>query len=133
MEDLLCKHEVFRIVGAAFEVYNTLGPGFLEAVYQEALEIELTSLGIPFDGQKELRIHYKDQILPKTYCADLECFGCILVELKAESHLHANDDAQLLNYLKASHLEVGVLLNFGARQRLEWKRLVRTRRSSHPH
>jgi len=126
MEEMLRKKEVFAIIGAAFEVYNTLGAGFLEAVYQEALAIELAARQVPFAERKELRIRYKEQILTKTYYADLECFGSVIVELKAESHLHTCDDAQLLNYLKAAGLEVGVLINFGARHRLEWRRLVRT-------
>lgn len=124
MEELYLRDEVYRVVGAALEVYNVLGPGFLEAVYQEALGVELSMRGVSFLERRELHVRYKDRILTKRYVADLECFGGLLVEIKAIDHLTKCDEAQLVNYLKATGLEVGVLLNFGARQRLEWKRMV---------
>jgi GxxExxY protein len=126
MTELLCKEEVYAIVGAAMGMYNELGRGFLEAVYQEALEMELTARNIPFESQKDLHIYYKGQRLKKTYTADFLIVGKIIVEIKALDHLTSTDEAQLLNYLKATKLEVGVLINFGAARKLEWTRRVRT-------
>ena len=125
MTDLLFKDEVYALVGAAMEVYNQLGPGFLEAVYQEALEIELAERGIPFVSQKELRILYKGQPLKKTYISDLTCYEKIIVELKAIDRLTGKDTAQLLNYLKATGLHLGLLINFGNSEKLEWERRIK--------
>ena len=125
MTEILLKDEVYAIVGAAIEVHRELGPGFLEAVYEEALEIELRKRGIPFESQKTLPIFYKGEKLAKEYVADLICFGQIIVELKAIEKLSGKDEAQALNYLKATGLRVCLLLNFGSHGKLEWKRLVR--------
>ena len=124
MSDLLCKHEVYQVVGAALEVYNTLGAGFLEAVCQEAMEIELGSRGIPFEPQKEFLIAYKAQSLKKTYTADLVAFRKVIVELKALDCLSGKEQSQVINYLKASGMEVGLLINFGNPSKLEWQRLI---------
>ena len=124
MAELIHKQEVYAIVGAAMEVYNELGQGFLEPVYQEALEIELGERRVSFEPQKELRIRYKGRVLKKTYTADLIAFGKVIVELKALDKLTSREESQLLNYLKATGLEVGVLINLGAEDKLEWKRLV---------
>ena len=124
MVDLVYKEEVYAIVGAAMEVHRTLGCGFLEPVYQEALEIELALRNIPFISQCELLIHYKDQLLKKAYVADYVAYGKIIVEIKALSQLSSREEAQVLNYLKASGYEAGVLINFGT-ESLEWKRIVR--------
>ncbi len=124
MTDLLLKDEVFNIVGAAFEVYNQLGSGFLEAVYQEALQVEFRLRQIPHKSQVSILINYKGEPLHQTYLADFLVYDQIIVELKALRNLGPIDDAQLLNYLKASDLKVGVLLNFGAPRKLEWKRMV---------
>ncbi len=126
MTELLRKQEVYAIIGAAMEVYNELGPGFLEAVYQEAMEIELSSRGIPFESQKELTVYYKDRPLNKKYTPDLLAFGQVVVDLKALDRLTSKEDSQLLNYLKATRWEVGLLINFGAVNDLEWKRMVRS-------
>ena len=107
------------------EAYNQLGPGFLEAVYQEALEIELNDRGIPFVSQKELRILYKGRPLKKTYTSDLVCYDKIIVELKALDRLTNKDMAQLLNYLKATGFRLGPLINFGHTEKLEWERRIR--------
>ncbi len=123
--ELLYKEEVFKIVGAAMEVYNELGPGFLEAVYQEALEIEFLRQGIPFVSQKTLPIKYKEQLLQKSYVADFLVYEKIVVELKALDRLTGTEEAQVLNYLKATGQRVGVLLNFGTPKKLEWKRYVK--------
>ena len=125
MTDLLFKDEVYALAGAAMEVYNQLGPGFLEAVYQEALEIELAERSIPFVSQKELRILYKGQPLKKTYISDLTCYEKIIVELKAIDRLTGKDTAQLLNYLKATGLRLGLLINFGNAEKLEWERRIK--------
>lgn len=124
MPELLLKDEVYAIVGAAIEVYNELGSGFLEAVYQEAMELELGWRGIRFEPQKELCIFYKGHCLEKTYLADLVCFGTVLVELKAVNEIGGREESQMLNYLKATGLRVGVIINFGDPGRLDWKRMV---------
>ncbi len=125
MTELLFRDEVYAIIGAAMEVYNQLGPGFLEAVYQEALEIELRECGVPFLSQKELSIFYKGRLLKKTYISDLICYEKIVVELKALDRLTGRETAQLLNYLKATGLHLGLLINFGHAEKLEWERRVK--------
>ena len=125
MTDLILKDEAYAIVGAAIEVHRELGSGFLEAVYQEALQMELHERGIPFEAQKPLRIQYKGQMLRKDYCADLLCYGQIVVELKALDRLSGNEESQILNYLKATGLRLGLLINFGGQRKLEWKRFVK--------
>ena len=126
MTELIYKDEVYKIIGAAFEVYNQLGPGFLEAVYQEALETELIYRQIPFIAQCKLPIYYKDQCLSKFYICDFLIFDKIIVEIKALDSLTSIDDAQLLNQLKASHHELGLLINFGSTTNLEWNRRIFT-------
>lgn len=121
---LLLADEVFAVVGSAIEVHRELGSGFLEAVYQEALEIELTQRQIPFVRQQPLPIRYKQTVLNKLYIADLVCFDQIIVEIKAIQRLTSIEHAQLLNYLKATHKPLGILANFHSRPTLEWKRLI---------
>ena len=125
MTELLYKAEVFEIIGAAIEVHKELGHGFLEAVYQEAVQIELTQRNIPFEAQRSLRIRYKDQMLKKEYVADFICYGKIIAELKALDELTGKEESQLLNYLKATGLRVGLLINFGSFGKLEWKRYIK--------
>jgi GxxExxY protein len=124
MTELFLKDEVYAIIGSAIEVHKTLGCGFLEPVYQEALEIELEAHGIPFESQKKLTISYKGVKLEKGYIADMICYNKVIVELKALDLLSTKDEAQLLNYLKATSLKVGLLINFGVTKRLDWKRFV---------
>jgi GxxExxY protein len=124
MSDIALREEVFQIIGAAIEVHKELGSGFLEVVYQETLEIELAERGIPFQSQAELHVRYKNRLLQKKYCADLVCFGSIIVELKSVQKIGAIEEAQLINYLKSTGLKVGLLINFGAHGKLEWKRFV---------
>lgn len=126
--DLLLKEEVYQIVGAAMEVANQLGCGFLEAVYQEALETELTERQVPYVAQKKIQISYKGRVLKKEYIADLLCHDQIIVEIKAVKVLAEIEEAQLLNYLKATQLPLGLLINFGS-QRLEWRRYANTKRN----
>lgn len=120
---LLLKEEVYAIVGAAMEVSNELGSGFLEAVYQEAMEIEMGQRRIPFVAQEPISISYKGTILSKIYVPDFICFDKVIVELKAIKALTSVEEAQLLNYLKATAKPVGLLINFGS-PKLEWKRMV---------
>jgi GxxExxY protein len=101
-----------------------LGSGFLEAVYQEAMEIESTSRLLPFVSQKILYITYKDYLLKKEYIADFVYFNQIIVELKALDKLTGREESQILNYLKATKMKVGLLINFGSSPKLEWKRFV---------
>ena len=125
MTELLMKQEVYDVVGAAMAVYNELGPGFLEAVYQEAMEIELRSRQIPFVSLLPLIITYKGQRLKKQYEADIVTHDQLIVELKALDQLGGREEAQLLNYLKATGHRVGVLINFGHPDKLDWRRMVR--------
>ena len=125
MAELLFKDEVYAIVGAAMEVYNELGAGFLESVYQEAMELELADRGIPFQPQVPLRIKYKQRVLKKEFCADLICYRAVLVELKAMERTTKREEAQVLNYLRATGLRVAVIVNFGDPGRLDWTRVVR--------
>ncbi|HEX4947915.1 MAG TPA: GxxExxY protein [Blastocatellia bacterium] len=121
---MIFKEEVFAIVGAAMEVHSELGVGFLEPVYHAALIVELTKRAISFESEKPLAVYYKGGKLPVDYKADLICYGEIVVELKALDRLTSKEESQLLNYLKATNLRVGVLINFGSRGRLEWKRFA---------
>ena len=121
---IIYKEESYKIVGAAFKVYNGLGPGFLEAVYQEALEIELQKQGIPYEREKELKIQYNGVELKQTYKADFVYFGKIIVELKAVSALEDAHRSQVYNYLHATGYKLGLLLNFGSADELEKERIV---------
>jgi len=125
--------QTHAVIGAAMEVHRQLGPGFLEAVYQEALSLEFAAQAIPFSPQVELPVYYKGQRLTCTYRADLVCYDSLIIELKALKALTGVEEAQLLNYLKATRLERGLLLNFG-RPSLEFKRFIfsNSRKSSDP-
>jgi GxxExxY protein len=125
MTELIFKEEVYAIVGAAMEVHREKGCGFAEPVYQECMEIELSNRNVPAEAQKEMKIFYKGRLLQKTYLADFVAYGKIIVELKALDKLTPREEAQVINYLKSSGLEVAVLINFGATS-LEWKRIVLT-------
>ena len=105
--------ELYAIIGAAMEVQNEMGEGFLELVYHDALNVELGLRGIPFETEKPITITYKGQPLDRSYKADLVCYGNIVVELKSVEVLKAEHTAQLLNYLKATGMPMGVLINFG--------------------
>ena len=121
---LLFEQETFSIRGAIFEVYRELGCGFLEAVYQECLKKELTARNIPFIAQPQLSLFYKREQLNQTYKPDFICYDSIILELKALSGLTGEHRAQLLNYLKATDLKLGLLVNFGSYPKAVVERLV---------
>jgi len=116
MSDYLYKKESYAIIGAAMEVYNELGSGFLEVIYHDALKIELESSGIPFESKIPLLVYYCGHQLPHEYLADMICYGRILVELKAQKEIHDAHLAQTMNYLKATGLALGYVINFGNRR-----------------
>lgn len=121
--DYLLKEECYEIIGACMEVANELGCGFFESVYQEALSIEFSQKGIPFEKEKVLDIYYKDRLLSKKYIADFVCFDQVIVELKAIETFQPEHTAQVLNYLKATGKKVGLLINFG-NPKLQYKRII---------
>jgi GxxExxY protein len=118
------RDEGYRLMGAAFEVYNEKGGGLAEEIYQECLEIELELRGIPFCSKQELACHYKGRELKKRYFPDLFVFGCLVVELKSVAQLAPEHEAQLLNYMRITRQPVGYLINFGHQDTLEWKRFI---------
>ena len=128
-EDFPLKEETYQILGACFEVYNEMGRGFLEPIYQECLEVELQLQKIPFESQVTLELEYKGQKLGKRYQPDLICFESVVVEIKAASSLATEHEAQLLNYMNAGGFEVGLLVNFGHFPKLEYTRLVNQNRN----
>jgi len=119
------RQEAYNITGAAMHVYNTLGIGFLEAVYQEALALEFAKRGIPFEREKELKIYYDGQELKTTYRADFVCYDDIIVELKAVAELDDSHRSQVYNYLKATGFKLGLLYNFGHGDGLQYERKVK--------
>ena len=120
---ILYKEESFAIVGACMKVHRTLGAGFLEAVYEEALEREFQNLKIPFKRQVKLDLYYGNQKLTKQYRADFICYDEIVVEIKAVSLIPTAFYAQLQNYLKCTNIELGMLINFGTSS-LTYKRMI---------
>jgi GxxExxY protein len=122
---MLYASEVYAIQGAIFEVNHHMGSGFLEAVYQECLAIEFTARRIPFVAQLPLPLTYKGQPLRSTYVADFVCFDAIIVELKAVRELTPEHRSQVLNYLSATGLKLGLLVNFGSAPKARIERLVR--------
>jgi GxxExxY protein len=115
--------KTYKIIGAAMEVHKEMGCGFLEGVYQEALEIEFRVQGIPYKAQPVIEIFYKGKPLEKKYQPDFICFDDVIVEIKALEHLSGIEEAQIINYLNATKLKVGLLINFGSKS-LEHKRFV---------
>lgn len=122
--EILYKDESYQIVGAAMKVYNALGCGFLEAVYQEALAIQFKVEGIPFEAEKEVSIFYAGIELKQAYRPDFICYDDIIIELKAVSSLESSHRAQLYNYLKATKCKLGLLINFGSSEGLQVERKV---------
>jgi GxxExxY protein len=124
MTDILYKNESYKIIGACFEVYNNMGFGFLENVYQECLEIELSEQKIQFVSQKELKIFYKNRELKQKYIPDFICYDKIIVEIKAVKQISEEHKAQVFNYLKATKNKLGLLVNFGNHKDLKFQRIV---------
>lgn len=124
MSAIVYEKEAYLIQGAIFDVYRELGCGFLEAVYQEALELELAAHGIPFKSQVDIDIKYKGQPLQQTYRADIVCYDKIIIELKAVKQLLPEHQAQLHNYLKATGMRLGLLVNFSHYPNADIQRIV---------
>lgn len=124
MAEILYKDESYAIIGACFEVYNELGNGFQEAVYQEALEIEFGLRAVPSLPHPELKLYYKGRPLKKAYIPDFTCYGTIVIEIKAVSAIDDTNRSQLHNYLRASGHRLGLLINFGSPGRLQFERVV---------
>lgn len=120
---LLYKDESYKIIGAAMEVHKELGKGFLESVYQEAIAIEMTALQIPFNKEVPLSIKYKNNHLSKYFIADFVCYEKIILELKSIPDLSSEHSSQVFNYLRATGMKLGILINFGAKS-LQYKRIV---------
>jgi len=124
MKTEIYKDEGYKLMGAAFEVYNEQGFGLTEEIYSESLEIKLELRGISFCSKQELKCFYKGRELKKRYVLDLFVFDGLVVELKAVSQLLPEHDAQLINYMRITKQPVGYLINFGHQETLEWKRFM---------
>lgn len=124
MNNIVYKEECFEIQGAVFEVYRQMGHGFLESVYQECLEKEFQERGIPFLSQPEIELTYKGQLLGQTYRPDFICYSKIIVELKSAKEVLSEYKAQVINYLKATGMKLGMLVNFGSYPKAKVQRLV---------
>ena len=124
MSDGLYKDEGYRLMGAAFEVYNQLGAHLVESIYQAAFEKELGLQGIPYESQRRLDVYYKGEKLNLCFVPDLIVFNEIVVELKAVKNLLSEHESQLINYLALTKKRVGYLINFAHKGTLEWKRFV---------
>lgn len=124
MKSEIYKDEGYKMMGAAFEVYNDRGFGMAEEIYQECMEIELADRGIRLEAKRELVCFYKNRELKKRYVPDLFVFNCLIVEIKAVTELTSEHEAQLYNYMRISRQPVGYLINFGHHGTLEWKRLI---------
>lgn len=122
--EIIYREESYAIIGACFEVYKAMGPGFLEPVYQECLELEFGDRGLPFAAQADLALSYKGRPLKSRYTPDFTCHGKIILEIKAVSALADEHRAQLINYLKATGYRLGLLVNFGHHPKLEYERFV---------
>lgn len=123
-EKILYKDECYAIQGAIFEVYREMGCGFLEAVYQECLERELTTRDIPFVTQPDLALNYKGVPLKQIYKPDYICFGKIILELKAVKEIAPEHKAQVINYLKTTGMRLGLLVNFGHYPKVQIERII---------
>jgi len=123
MPEILFKEESYKIIGACFEVHKILGHGFKEVVYKDALELEFNRLGIPFQREKAFSITYKDQILRHYFVADFIVYNSIILEIKNGSYIGDPYIKQTLNYLKASELRLGIVINFGTPS-VEYQRVV---------
>ncbi len=127
MTGLIYPEESYKIIGACFNVYKEKGCGFTEPVYQECLEIELEHQEIQFEAQKKLKLAYRGRELKQTFKPDFICYEKIVLEIKAVANLVDEHRAQLLNYLNATEMKLGLLINFGHYPKLEYERLILTR------
>lgn len=125
MGKLLFEEETYKIIGACMTVHKKMGSGFLESVYQEVVAKEFDKQGIPFEKEKKLRVFYDGLPLDKYFKADFVCYEKIILEIKSVSFLNKNLESQVINYLKATNHEVGILINFGEKS-LKWKRFINT-------
>ena len=125
MAEILYKEESYKILGALFEVYKEKGCGFLEPVYQECVELELSDQAIEFVAQPQLKLKYKHHFLKSKYVPDMVCYNKIVLELKAQKEITDQHRAQVHNYLKATGYRLGIIANFGHYPKLEYERIVR--------
>jgi GxxExxY protein len=125
MDEFLYKEEGYKIIGCFYAVYNTLGPGFLESVYQEALSKEFDKNSIPYIREQKLEIYYNEEKLKKHFKADFICFNDIIVEIKAQKFIVKTDIDQVINYLNATKIKIAYLVNFGA-PTIYYKRIINT-------
>ncbi len=125
MAEVALKNESYQIMGACFEVYTEMGCGFLEAVYQECLQMEFASRGIPIRAQQPLDLKYKGRVLEQKYVPDFICFEKVILEIKALKQLAEEHRAQVHNYLKSTGYRLGLLVNFGHYPKVESERIVR--------
>ncbi|MFW5657257.1 MAG: GxxExxY protein [Bacteroidota bacterium] len=123
MEKIILKEESYRIIGICMDIHNNLGPGFLEIVYKDALEYEFRKAGIPYEREKEYVVHYKDVVLPHKFFADFVVYDDIILEIKGASGIAEEFIAQAINYLKVSHNQLALIVNFGE-LKLNYKRIV---------
>ena len=126
--DIVYPDESYKLVGACFEVYNDKGAGFSEPVYQECLEIEFEFQRIPFIAQPQQILAYRDRQLKTHFIPDFICFRKIILEIKSVDKLTDKHRSQVFNYLKASHFQLGILVNFGAHPKLKYERIVLSER-----
>jgi GxxExxY protein len=124
MSEIIYPEQSYKIMGACFEVYKEKGCGFLEAVYQECMELEFSDQGIPFNSQQKLNLTYKGRSLKQTYEPDFVCYDKIIVEIKAVSALADEHRAQVHNYLRATGHRLGLLVNFGHYPKIESERVA---------
>lgn len=130
MSEVIFRQECYKIIGACMSVHSAMGSGFLEKVYQECLRIEFDLAELPYREQAPIDIHYRGHKLDSQYCADFLLYDSIILEIKSLKSLSSEHEAQLLNYLAATSLPLGLLVNFGSPGKLEYKRLAYTRRPS---
>ena len=123
MVDILFKEESYKIVGACFEVHNILGHGFKEAVYKDALELEFQKVDVPYQREKAYTMFYKEQKLKHYFIADFVVYDSIILEIKIGNYIGDPYLKQTLNYLKASGLRLGMIINFG-KPSLEYQRVI---------
>jgi GxxExxY protein len=123
---LLYEKETYKIIGACMAVHKNLGSGFLESVYEEALEKEFIKRNVPYKRQKKVHVYYEDEPLNKYFRVDFLCFNEIILEIKAAQFLHSDTNKQTINYIHATNKPVGLLINFGEKS-LNWKRFINSK------